>query len=534
MPSPNKGVVGDISDVWQNLDGFSEGFKSASSGLDGKQYFVPFYFYPWGVHYRKSLFEENGYAIPANWDEFKALCDQMQTDGLTPLAGANDGRWPQMGMFDMLNLRINGYDFHVSLMGGNEDWTSDQVKAVFAAWEEILPYYQPDANGRTWQDAANGIGDKSSGMFLLGTFITSQLRQRHPAGHHRRHRLLPVPRARPGARPGRDRGTDRRVHDGGRRRRTRRAPRRCSPASAASTRSTPTSRVNPSVVAANDGADTASYNALQQKSVEAVGIGEVASPSSSTATPTPTSPPTSIGQALADFIANPGRHRRDPRRRRGQEADATPSSETTQHRDHPTSTPTTRRRRRDPARRRRRYSTLTGSDRIVAVGDGRHPRLPPHRAGVDPGPAHRRAVVHRVGQPRARSPTSARSASRTTGSSSPSSTATCSPPLFNNFVLIFWLTICSMVGMLFAYLLDKNMRGSRIYQSIYYFPVVLSLAVVGFIWKSTMFSRDRGLLNIDLARRAGRLRRRRDEAVRAALPMARPRRSGCRGTSPPC
>src|SRR5688500_34442 len=69
------------------------------------------------------------------------------------------------------------------------------------------------------------------------------------------------------------------------------------------------------------------------------------------------------------------------------------------------------------------------------------------------------------------------------------------PALFNNFALVIWLTICSMVGMLFAYLLDKNVRGSRFYQSVYYFPVVLSLAVVGFIWKSTMFSRDRGLLN---------------------------------------
>ena len=44
-------------------------------------------------------------------------------------------------------------------------------------------------------------------------------------------------------------------------------------------------------------------------------------------------------------------------------------------------------------------------------------------------------------------------------------------------------------------LLDKNIRGSRIYQSIFYFPVVLSLAVVGFMWKSVMFSRDQGLLN---------------------------------------
>ncbi|MDH4278737.1 MAG: ABC transporter substrate-binding protein, partial [Acidimicrobiia bacterium] len=110
----SKGVVGDISDVWANLSGFSDGFRSASSGLDGKQYFVPFYFYPWAVHYRKSLFEESGYSVPTTWDEFKALADTMTADGITPLCAANDGRWPQMGMFDMLNLRVNGYDYHVS------------------------------------------------------------------------------------------------------------------------------------------------------------------------------------------------------------------------------------------------------------------------------------------------------------------------------------------------------------------------------------------------------------------------------------
>ena len=140
--------------------GFSEGFKTASTALDGKQYFVPFYYYPWAVFYRKSVFEAGGYEIPTTWDEFKALLDQMQADGITPLAAANDGSWPQMGMFDMLNLRINGYDFHVSLMGGQESWTDDRVKQVFTTWEELLPYYQPDANGRTWQDAATGLGQR--------------------------------------------------------------------------------------------------------------------------------------------------------------------------------------------------------------------------------------------------------------------------------------------------------------------------------------------------------------------------------------
>jgi multiple sugar transport system permease protein len=69
------------------------------------------------------------------------------------------------------------------------------------------------------------------------------------------------------------------------------------------------------------------------------------------------------------------------------------------------------------------------------------------------------------------------------------------PALFNNFILLIWLFVCSAFGMLFAYWLDKNLRGGRVYQSIFYFPVVLSLAVVGFMWKSVMFSRDQGLLN---------------------------------------
>ena len=213
----SRGVVGDVSDVWESIGGgFSEGFKNASTGLDGKQYFVPFYYYPWAVHYRKSVFADHGYEIPTTWDEFKALCDQMQTDGLIPLAAANDGNWPQMGMFDMLNLRINGYDFHVSLMGGQESWTDDRVKAIFTAWEEILPYYQPDANGRTWQDAATTIGSSEAGMMLLGTFLVSNFDPDDAAADIIDDiDFFAVPRAQRRARPGRSRSPDRRLHDGG-------------------------------------------------------------------------------------------------------------------------------------------------------------------------------------------------------------------------------------------------------------------------------------------------------------------------------
>jgi multiple sugar transport system substrate-binding protein len=169
-----KGLVGDISDVWSNVTELGEGFKTASTGDDGKQYFMPFYYYPWAVHYRKSLFEEKGYEIPKTLAEFEALATQMQSDGLVPIAFGNDGKWPAMGTFDMLNMRINGYQFHVDLMAGKESWTSQQVKDVFAQWEKLLPYFQEGGISRTWQDAAQALQDKTAGMYLLGTFVSEQ------------------------------------------------------------------------------------------------------------------------------------------------------------------------------------------------------------------------------------------------------------------------------------------------------------------------------------------------------------------------
>ncbi|MDJ0769880.1 MAG: sugar ABC transporter permease [Ilumatobacter sp.] len=66
--------------------------------------------------------------------------------------------------------------------------------------------------------------------------------------------------------------------------------------------------------------------------------------------------------------------------------------------------------------------------------------------------------------------------------------------LINNTVLLVFLFIGPTIfGMFLAYLLDKNIRGTRVYQSVFYTPVVLSLAVVGFMWQSVIYSTENGL-----------------------------------------
>ena len=171
-----QGLVGDITDVWDAglNDQLGEGFKVASTGDDGKQYFVPSSYYCWGIHYRKSLFAENGWTAPANIDDLKTLAAAMEAKGIIPFAFANDGRWPAMGTFDQINFRLNGYQFHVDLMAGKEKWTDDRVKAAFAAWAELLPLHQENPNGRTWQEAATAVVERKAGMMTLGNFIGQQ------------------------------------------------------------------------------------------------------------------------------------------------------------------------------------------------------------------------------------------------------------------------------------------------------------------------------------------------------------------------
>jgi multiple sugar transport system permease protein len=60
--------------------------------------------------------------------------------------------------------------------------------------------------------------------------------------------------------------------------------------------------------------------------------------------------------------------------------------------------------------------------------------------------------------------------------------------------LVFLFVFPTVLGMLLAVLLDKGVRGSRLYQSIFYIPVVLSMALIGFIWQ-LIYSPDGGVLN---------------------------------------
>ncbi|MFF0463798.1 ABC transporter substrate-binding protein [Streptomyces mexicanus] len=173
-----KGLASPLDDVWDKIGGgFSDAVKQLSKGEDGKYYFVPLYNYPWAVFYRKSVFQQHGYKVPTTWSQFIALAKQMKKDGLSPLASGYGGgdSWTLLGAFDYINLRANGYDFHMSLMRGQTAWTDARTAKTLDLWRELALYYQSNGGGRSWQDAAQSLLDKRSGMAVIGLFLGQQI-----------------------------------------------------------------------------------------------------------------------------------------------------------------------------------------------------------------------------------------------------------------------------------------------------------------------------------------------------------------------
>ncbi|WP_197676427.1 carbohydrate ABC transporter permease [Nakamurella panacisegetis] len=69
------------------------------------------------------------------------------------------------------------------------------------------------------------------------------------------------------------------------------------------------------------------------------------------------------------------------------------------------------------------------------------------------------------------------------------------PAVRHNLIwLAFLAFIATPLGIFFAVLLDRELPGSKIMQSIFFLPVMFSLALVGVIWQ-LIFSPDQGLIN---------------------------------------
>lgn len=136
----SKGWVEPIDDLWkkQNWDNeFSKASKTAVT-IQDQIYSLPMSYYQWGFYYRKSIFRQHNLRPPQTWKEFLQVGESLKENNIVPITLGSKDRWTAAGWFDYLNLRVNGFAFHQSLMEGKVSYTDPRIKEVFRYWKELL------------------------------------------------------------------------------------------------------------------------------------------------------------------------------------------------------------------------------------------------------------------------------------------------------------------------------------------------------------------------------------------------------------
>ena len=177
-PFVEAGLFEDVSDVWA-AGGLDKTLASAAASMtiDGKKWGVPYTYYQWGIYYRADIFEEQGITPPQTWDELLAACAKLKAAGITPFSIGSKVLWPTAGWLDYLNLRVNGYEFHMDLTAGKVPYTDPKVRAVFDRWAELVKpgYFIENHAAIDWQEAVPLFVQGKTAMYLMGNFAVANM-----------------------------------------------------------------------------------------------------------------------------------------------------------------------------------------------------------------------------------------------------------------------------------------------------------------------------------------------------------------------
>lgn len=179
LPYVKAGLFEDVSDVWDADMSANLASTKLAMTIDDKQWGVPYTYYQWGVYYREDIFNELGLTEPTNWDEFKANCQAVLDSGRKCFSIGTKWLWTAAGWFDYLNLRENGYEFHMALTNGEIEWTDERVKNVFARWRELLDMgaFIDNHTAYTWQESVPFFTKGDAAMMVKGNFAVDLYRQ---------------------------------------------------------------------------------------------------------------------------------------------------------------------------------------------------------------------------------------------------------------------------------------------------------------------------------------------------------------------
>ncbi|MBN2617634.1 MAG: carbohydrate ABC transporter substrate-binding protein [Spirochaetales bacterium] len=143
------------------------------SGSEKFYSYVPITFSPWGFYYNKELFTDLGLEEPKNFNELIEIANILKDKDVVPFSMLQDLRWPMTIWFDYLNIRINGAEFHNSLLIGLSDFRDKKVLNVYSEIYSMINkgYFTIVPKESNWLEMIDMVVNKKSAMILGAGFV---------------------------------------------------------------------------------------------------------------------------------------------------------------------------------------------------------------------------------------------------------------------------------------------------------------------------------------------------------------------------
>lgn len=142
-----------------------------------------------GVVYNKTLFEENGVAVPTTWSELLAVCETFAKTDITPIYMTLRDPWTiRQGLFDYtVGGAIDVAAFFAELdAAGAEGGTASSVNfrdafgPMVSQMLELVPFANDDAESRAYFDGNAAFAEGNVAMYLQGPWAIGEISKANP------------------------------------------------------------------------------------------------------------------------------------------------------------------------------------------------------------------------------------------------------------------------------------------------------------------------------------------------------------------
>ncbi len=165
-------MIMDISD-FDGLDFIKQSYKDIDKALEYVPYegvyAVPYVANAAGILYNKDMFEAHGWEIPNTWEEFTALCDQIESEGILPLYFGFRDVWTCLAPWNALAVGLAPSDVCQQVNRGDTTF-SEEYRDVAEKMLDILDYGPADPFAYDYNGACTAFANGESAMYPIGNY----------------------------------------------------------------------------------------------------------------------------------------------------------------------------------------------------------------------------------------------------------------------------------------------------------------------------------------------------------------------------